>query len=200
MADALEQLKERLGRLTDLERISRLLGWDQQTMMPRAGAATRADHLATLRRFAHELLTDEETGRLLEELRPLEESLDPDSDDAALLRLARRDYEKAVRVPTELRTEMARAAAEAQPVWVDARAASDFGKFLPALERNVALRRRYIECFEPRDEPYDILLDDFEPEMTSAEVETIFAEVTAELLPLIAELRDHDVDDAFLRG
>jgi carboxypeptidase Taq len=163
MADALEQLKERLGQLTDLERISRLLNWDQQTMMPRAGAAIRAEHLATLRRFAHELLTDDETGRLLEEVRPLGQSLDPDSDDAALLRVARRDYEKAVRVPTELRVEMARAAAEAQPVWVDARAASDFGKFLPALERNVELRRRYIECFDPSEEPYDILLDDFEP-------------------------------------
>jgi carboxypeptidase Taq len=200
MADALEQLKERLGQLTDLERISRLLNWDQQTMMPRAGAAIRAEHLATLRRFAHELLTDDETGRLLEELRPLGQSLDPDSDEAALLRVARRDYEKAVRVPTELRVEMARAAAEAQPVWVDARAASDFGKFLPALERNVELRRRYIECFDPSEEPYDILLDDFEPETTSAEVETIFDEVKADVVPLIAELRDREVHDDFLRG
>jgi carboxypeptidase Taq len=200
MADALEQLKERLGQLTDLERISRLLNWDQQTMMPRAGAAIRAEHLATLRRFAHELLTDDETGRLLEELRPLGQSLDPDSDDAALLRVARRDYEKAVRVPTELRVEMARAAAEAQPVWVDARAASDFGKFLPALERNVELRRRYIECFDPSEEPYDILLDDFEPETTSAEVETIFDEVKADVVPLIAEVRDREVHDDFLRG
>jgi carboxypeptidase Taq len=200
MGDELGQLKERLGRLTDLERISRLLGWDQQTMMPRAGASIRAEHVATLRRFAHELLIDEETGRLLEELLPLEESLDPDSDDAALLRVTRRDYEKAVRVPTELRAEMARAAAEAQPVWVEARAASDFGKFLPVLEHNIDLRRRYIACFEPQEEPYDILLDDFEPETTSAEVEAIFDEVKADLVPLIAELRDGEADDAFLRG
>jgi carboxypeptidase Taq len=200
MADALEQLKERLTQLTDLERISRLLSWDQQTMMPRAGAPIRAEHLATLRRFAHELLIDDETGRLLEELRPLEESLDPGSDDAGLLRVARRDYEKAVRVPTELRAEMARAAAEAQPVWVEARGTSDFGKFLPALERNVELRRRYIDCFDPHDEPYDILLDDFEPETTSADVEAIFDVVKADLVPLIAELRDQEVDDAFLRG
>jgi carboxypeptidase Taq len=200
MGDALEQLKERLARVSDLDRISRLLGWDQQTMMPRAGAAIRAEHLATLRRFSHALLIDEETGRLLDELRPLEESLDPGSDDAALIRVARRDYDKGVRVPTELRAEMARAASEAQPIWVEARAASDFGKFLPVLERNIELRRRYIECFEPRDEPYDILLDDFEPEMTSEEVETIFDEVKADLVPLIAALRDQDVDDAFLRG
>jgi carboxypeptidase Taq len=200
MGDALGQLKERLARVTDLERISRLLGWDQQTMMPRAGAETRAEHMATLRRFAHELLTSDETGRLLDELRPLEESLDPESHDAALIRVARRDYEKAVRVPTELRAEMARAAAQAQPIWVEARAASDFRKFFPALERNVELRRRYIECFDRPDEPYDILLDDFEPETTSADVETIFNDLKAELVPLIAELRDQEVDDAFLRG
>ena len=200
MGDALEQLKGRLARVTDLERVSRLLSWDQQTMMPRAGAEIRAEHLATLRRFAHELLIDDETGRLLDELRARESSLDPDSDDAALIRVARRDYEKAARVPAELRAEMARAAAQAQPVWVEARAASDFARFLPALERNVELRRRYIECFEPHDEPYDILLDDFEPETTSAEVEVTFDQVKAELVPLIAELREQDVDDSFLRG
>src|SRR5215216_1640880 len=114
MSDALVQLKERLAKITDLERVGRLLNWDHQTMMPPAGGNHRAEHLATLRRISHELLIDDETGRLLDELRPLEESLDADSDDGALLRLVRRDFEKAVRVPTELRAEMTRAAAHAQ--------------------------------------------------------------------------------------
>jgi carboxypeptidase Taq len=200
VSSPLEQLKERLGKITDLERISRVLSWDQQTMMPAAGSDHRADHLATLRRLAHELQVAGETGRLLEELRPLEESLDPQSDDAALLRVARRDYEKASRVPTDLRAEMTRAAAQARPVWVKAKAESDFELFLPALERNVELRRRYVACFEGVDEPYDILLDDFEPYTTTAEVREIFGELKAELVPLIAELRDVDVDDSFLRG
>jgi carboxypeptidase Taq len=196
----LERLQERLGKITDLERISRLLSWDQQTMMPSAGSDHRADQLATLRRLAHELLIDDETGRLLDELRPLEESLESDSDEASLIRVARRDYEKAVRVPTDLRAEMTRAAAQARPVWVKAKAESDFELFLPALERNVELRRRYVECFEGVDEPYDILLDDFEPYTSTAEVREIFAELKAELVPLIAELRDANVDDSFLRG
>jgi carboxypeptidase Taq len=117
-----------------------------------------------------------------------------------LIRLARRDYEKAARVPAELRAEMARAAAEARPVWVQAKADSDFAGFLPALERNIELRLRYIECFEPVGEPYDVLLDDFEPETTSAQVRAIFDEVKAEVVPLIAELREHEVDDSFLTG
>ena len=200
MSDALEQLKDRLGRITELGRIARILSWDQQTMMPPAGSGHRAEHMATLGRAAHELLADPETGRLLDELRSLEDSLDPDSDDAATLRLARRDHEKASRVPTQLRAEMARASAQARPIWVHAKAESNFDLFLPALERNVELRRRYVDCFEGVDEPYDILLDDFEPYATTAEVKQIFDELKAELVPLIAELRELEVDDSFLRG
>jgi carboxypeptidase Taq len=198
VADALAQLKERLTRITDLDRVSRLLAWDQQTMMPAAGAAHRADHMATLRRLSHELLIADETGRLLEELRPLEETLAADSDDGALIRLTRRDYDKAVRVPADLRAEMARAAAEARPVWVKAKAESDYALFLPALERNIELRLAYIDCFDDVEERYDILLDDFEPETTSAQVRDIFVELKAELVPLIASLRDEEVDDSFL--
>ena len=86
MADALTQLKERFARISDLERISRVLSWDQQTMMPPAGWQHRGEHLATLRRIHHETLTAEATGRLLDEV----PTLDPDSDDGAFIRLARR--------------------------------------------------------------------------------------------------------------
>jgi carboxypeptidase Taq len=198
VSDALAQLRERLTKVTDLERVGRLLGWDQQTMMPPAGSNHRADHLATVRRIQHELLADDQTGRLLDEVRPLEESLDPDSDDAALIRVARRDYEKASRVPAELRAEMTHAAARARQVWVRAKAESNFEQFLPALERNIELRHRYVECFEGVEEPYDILLDDFEPYATTAEVRETFDALKAELVPLIAGLRDSHVDDSFL--
>jgi carboxypeptidase Taq len=196
VADALTQLKERFARITDLERTSRVLSWDQQTMMPPAGWQHRGEHLATLRRIHHETLTADETGRLLDEVPPL----DPDSDDGAFIRLARRDYEKAAKVPTELRAEMTRTATEARTIWVKARAESNFELFRPMLERTYELRDRYVQCFGDVDEPYDILLDDFEPETTTAEVTETFAELKAELIPLIAELRDQDVDDSFLRG
>jgi carboxypeptidase Taq len=197
VTDALPRLKERLIRVTDLQRIARLLSWDQQTMMPPGGSEARADHLATLSQLAHELFVDDETGRLLDELHGLGEE---DSDDGALVRQARRDYDKAVQVPAELRAEMARAAAEARPVWVQAKQESDFARFLPALERNVELRLRYIECFDGVAEPYDVLLDDYEPQTTTAEVRETFEPLKNELRPLIAELREQDVDDSFLTG
>ncbi|HET8752619.1 MAG TPA: carboxypeptidase M32 [Gaiellaceae bacterium] len=201
MADALEQLKERLAEVTDLGKVTRLLSWDQQTVMPPAGTGHRADQTATVQRLAHELFTDPAVGRLLDELRPLEDSLDPDSDDAALIRLVRRDYEKAVNVPASLRAAMARAAAEARPVWVKAKAEADFPSFLPALERIVELKLEYVDrVADGAAERYDVLLDDYEPQTTTAEVRTLFAELKPPLVELIAELRERDVDDSFLHG
>jgi carboxypeptidase Taq len=201
MADALEQLKERLGEVNDLGKVTRILSWDQQTMMPLAGTAHRADHMATLQRLAHELFTDPAVGKLLEELKPLEESLDPDSDDGALIRVTRRDYEKAVNVPASLRAAMTRAAAEARPVWVKAKAESDFASFLPSLERIVELKLEYVDCVaDGADERYDVLLDDYEPQTTTAEVRTLFEELKPPLVELIAELRERNVDDSFLHG
>ncbi len=100
-------------------------------------------------------------------------------------------------MPTELQGEIAHAAAEALPVWVEARKNSDFKSFLPHLERNVELKRRYIECFD--GEPYDILLDDYEEGMKTSEVTEVFDELKRELPPLIEEAAANPVDDSFLQ-
>jgi carboxypeptidase Taq len=198
VADALDQLKARLAEVQGLQTLAGFLAWDQRTMMPPGGFRHRADHTALLGRLSHQALVDPDVGRLLDELEARD--LDPASWDGALLRVARRDYEKAVQVPTELRAEMMRASAEATPGWLEAKATSNFGLFLPLMERNVELRHRYVECFGPQEEPYDVLLDDFEPEMKTAEVTRIFEELKPELIELIAELRDREVDDSFLTG
>jgi carboxypeptidase Taq len=195
-----EKLKERLAEVVDLKQVSLLLQWDQEVMMPEAGGALRANHRATVTRALYERFTAAETGRLLEELRSYEESLDPESDDASVIRVTRRDYEKAVRVPPELRAEISRANSEGVETWAKAKDRSDFSLFLPALERAVELRRRYVECFDDFDEPYDVLLDDFEPGMKTAEVRAVFAEMKEELVPLIRAAADREVEDDFLTG
>jgi len=83
-------LKERVAEITDLYSSLCLLDWDQKVTMPPAGHCARAEALATLGRVHHERLVDDEMGRLLDRLRPLEESLDYDSDDASLIRVTRR--------------------------------------------------------------------------------------------------------------
>ena len=149
--DDLTTLRERLAEISDLSRAAGVLGWEQRVSMPPLGTESRAESLATLGRIIHDRFTDPEIGRLLERLAPLEESLPYDSDDASLIRVTRRDWEKARRVPTELRVEMTRAAASGHHAWVEARRNDDFASFLPYLRTNVELKRRYIECFEPAD-------------------------------------------------
>ena len=98
----------------------------------------------------------------------------------------RRDHEKAVRVPAALAAEMSHADALGQQAWQEARAASDFSRFRDALARHVELRHRYVDCFEPAPHPYDILLDDFEPGLTTAELRPLFATLRDELVGLVA--------------
>jgi len=180
----LRTLRERLAEVSDLFRSLMVLSWDQKVTMPSGGHAARADALATIGRIAFEKSTSDEIGKLLERLEPLEQSLEYDSDDASLIRVARRDWEKNRRVPVELRAETIRAGALGNQIWIEAREESDFAKFLPALERNLELRRRYVECFEWSDSPYTPLLDDYEPFMQTTEV----AEVFGTIRPVLSEL------------
>jgi len=195
------ELKTRLAEIQDLRSAGHILGWDEQVMMPPRGARIRAEQLATIERIAHEKFISDEIGRLLDELQGESEELPYDSDEASLVRVTRRDWEKARRVPPELRAEITRAASNALPVWIEARKASDFSQFQPALQRNLDLVHRYVECFEPADEPYDVLLDDYEQGMTTAEVRAVFDELKRELPPLISAIQEQGaVDDSFMSG
>jgi carboxypeptidase Taq len=206
MTDALQELRERLAELADLRNVNQLLEWDHQTMMPPRGGNNRAESLATVERIAHDLLVADETGRLLdaaaEQLDGRSGGRDPDSDDARIVKAATRHYRKAQRVPTELAAEMSRSAAIAHDAWVDARSRSDFAAFAPHLERNFELIKRYVDCFDDYDCAYDVLLDDYEPEMKTSEVARLFDELRSELVPLIATLCEHAdrVDDSSLHG
>ena len=164
----LAALHERAAILADLGHVHSLLFWDQNTMMPPHGASARGDHSATLESVTHERLTDPELGRLLDVLEPWAAGEDPDADDVRLVRELRRDFEKAVRVPTSLAAELSRAAAHGQAAWQEARAAADFSRFRDAMERQIELRHRYVDCFTGFEHRYDALLDDFEPGMTTA--------------------------------
>jgi carboxypeptidase Taq len=194
-----DELLRRLGEISDLEHASSLLAWDEETKMPPLGAPARAEQLATLARLAHELGTAPELGALLEELRELEDDADPESFEAAVLRVARRDYEKMRRVPSELRAEMSRAGSLGYRAWLESRAAVDFDILRPHLERRIALMHEYVACHEPFEDPYDVLLDDHEPGMQTADVASVFARLKSELIPLIAAIRD-SADDSCVHG
>jgi carboxypeptidase Taq len=186
--EPLAELRARLAELDDLQHAARLLGWDQQTMMPREGAAARGEALGTIERLAHERLTDPAVGALLDELTPATATRPAEDDGAAIVPVVRRDHDRARRVPPELTAEIARAGSEALGVWVEARRRSDFALFRPALERNVELRRRLAACFEDVEHPYDALLDNYERGMTTAKLREVFATLRDGLVPLIAAI------------
>jgi carboxypeptidase Taq len=194
---ALRQLKERLAEVADVAKAAAVLGWDQRVSMPPRGGEARAESLATLGRIAHTRFVDDEIGRLLDACAPLEDELPYDSDEASLVRVTRRDWEKERRVPADLTAEMTREAARGHQVWIEARRNSDFAAFLPALRRNVELKHRYIECFDV-EKPYDALLDDYEPGMKAHEVKEVFDVLRPALTELVASAPE--VDASFLEG
>jgi carboxypeptidase Taq len=194
-----EELLRRLGEINDLEKATGLLGWDEETKMPPLGAATRAEQRATLARIAHDLETAPELGELLEQLRQFGEQHEHDSFEASVLRVARRDHEKAVRIPSRLRAELTRNGSQGYRAWLEARRAKDFGILLPYLEPRLELQREYVACFDHDGDPYDTLLDGYEPGMRTAEVAAVFDRLKSELIPMIASVSE-PVDDSCLRG
>jgi carboxypeptidase Taq len=191
-----------LAEVADLGDVTHLLEWDQQTMMPARGASRRAEALATMRRMSHDRFISDEIGGLLDEAQSSLNGTAYESDTASLVRVARRRWEKARRVPSELAAELARAASLGQEAWIRARAESDFAAFAPYLERNLELARRYVSCFDDYAVAYDVLLDDYEPGVRTAGVNRLFAELKSELVPVIATLADHRdrADDSCLHG
>ncbi len=195
----LERLRGLLAEISDLGRARALLFWDERTQMPPRGQAGRAEQLATLVRVRHRLQASDELRSLLDRLAAAELE---DPLDAATVRIAARDAAKARAVPAELRAEIARAASDGERVWAASRASGDVGPYIPVLERNVALRRRYIECFDDRDHPYDALLDDYEPGLRTATIKPVLERLRAGLVPIAAAIaaRAEAVDEAPLRG
>jgi carboxypeptidase Taq len=199
MSGAMTDLRQRLAEIADLQKALGVLRWDQQVMMPARGAASRSDAAGTLAGIAHERFVDDETGRLLERAEAAAEGLDYDSDDASLLRLTRRRWDKERRVPSELRAEWTREAGKTHVAWLEAREGNDFALYLPAFRRVHEVALRWAECMEPGDSPYDAFLDEYEPTMTTAEVKAVFDVLGPELTALVREAGD-PADDSFLEG
>lgn len=184
---ALDSLREHVAELADLHALARLAAWDQRTMMPPRGAPARGLQLATLERLVHDRETADEIGGWLDELEAAGGDGALSAVDRDIARLARRDWDRARRIPRELAADRALAAAEGQAAWQAARAASDFAAFAPALRRNVELARAYAGCFDDVAHPYDVLLADYDFGLTAARVREIFDPLAEQLGALAAQ-------------
>lgn len=201
----LAELKARLQEIDDLQSTNSVLGWDQAVYMPPGGAAARGRQSALLSRLSHERLTDPAVGRLLDALTAWAAGLDPDSDEASLIRVTRRDHDRATRVPSAFVQRVSAHLAASYHAWERARPANDFASVRPFLETTVALSREYAgyyEGFNPAyTHPFDALIDLAEEGMTVASVRALFDELRAGLVPLLAQIRTRpEIDDGCLKG
>jgi len=201
MSEKLTTLKTLLAEVADLNSAAALLGWDQQTYMPPGGNEARGNQLATLGKISHEKFTSDEIGVLLADLERELSGADPDSDEARLLKVTRHKYDQATRVPAEFVAEFALVTSKAFDAWIEARGKSDFSIFRPHLEKIVELNQRFVSFFPPSDHPYDILLDQFERGMKTAEVKAIFDALRPQQVELLQAIAAKpQVDDSFLKA
>jgi len=200
MSDPIRVLRDQLAVISDLRAAAAVLHWDQETQMPPGGAAGRAMALATLTRLAHESFTSSGTGDLLAAAERAAGPLDPESDDAALVRVTRRDYDRLTKLPPDFVAERAREASLSTEVWKEARKQNDFAAFRPSLQKMVDFARRTADYLGYAEHPYDALLDLYEPDMKAREVDTVFARLREVTVPFVRALgaRGRPIDDAVL--
>ena len=200
MTARLDELKARLLEISDLNLAGALLSWDQTTYMPPGGAPARGRQMALLGRIAHEWFTDPAIGRLLDTLEKELASLPYDSDDAALLRVTRREYDRAVRIPAEFVSRFQNHVSTSYQAWTMARPANDFARVRPLLERTLEMSREMANFFPGYESIADPLIAFSDYGMKASDVRRVFSQLRARLVPLVRAITSRPpADDSCLR-
>ncbi len=199
--NALSALKDRLAQVKDIESAAHVLEWDQETYMPSGAAEARAHQIATLRQLAHERFTSDRVGDLIQEAGAGLDGADPLDTSASIVRVAKKDYEKARKLPAELVAELARSVSRAKEAWKEARETDTFSTFAPLLAHLIELNIEKAEALGYDKHAYDALLDQYEPGMTTDEVKAVFTDLRARLVPIVHTLKEApQPENAFLRA
>jgi len=197
MGQQFDLLKARLNEISDVNHAASLLNWDQETYMPSGAAQSRSEQLGTLSKISHEMFTSPTTAKLLKSA-AAEETTMKNAKKAAIVNIAKRDYDEAKKLPSEFVAEMARVNSQATHAWIDARRQSKFELFAPWLKKNFDLARRAADYLGYTEHIYDALLDQYEPGMKTSEVATIFADLRDQTVPLVHAIvanKDRVTDD-----
>ncbi|NVK60820.1 MAG: carboxypeptidase M32, partial [Rhodobacteraceae bacterium] len=163
-----------------LAQVAGRLGWDQEVMMPHGASEQRSEEMAVMESILHARRTDPRVGEWLDAV----DDGALDEEGTAHLRHIRRSYERGLRVPAKLATDIARITSRAHRIWAEARADDDFAAFAPVLKEVVRLKREEGAALAAGGDAYDALLDDYEPGATAAQLSGMFGALRPRLVAL----------------
>ncbi len=193
--DGWSRLRAWMATLEDLAGTARMLEWDRETAMPAGASVGRGHQIATLYALRHREVLAPGIDDVIEQAAA---TTDGSPAEAAMLRLARRERLRAQRLPERLVREQSEASTAGVAAWLDTRDSGDFAAFAPALERVVAVTREVGAALAIGDEPYDGLLDEYEPGLRAAQLEPLFAQLSAEVAALVASVPRHPAPTTFV--
>ena len=185
---AYDRLVSTLKEISLLGSIGALLEWDEQTHLPEEGFEHRANQSSMLAKMRHDWFTSAVIDDLLAEVESSALMHDAHGDVAVNVRETRRAYDRARKIPGSLIEEMSRTAVMSQQAWADARKKSDYKLFAPWLDKTLGLKKQEAECVGYERNPYDALLDEFEPGETAEGVRKVFAELRGPLVDLVGKV------------
>ena len=194
-----QRLYELWGAIRDLGSVQELLDWDQETHMPSRGAVSRSHVCGTVATLKHRAITDDELWDVIE-------ACASEATEGSLLeaqaRVARRDASRARKIPEDLAKAKAIARSRGTMAWQKARAAADFSLFQRELQELLDLAKEEAAALDPDGNPYDALMDRFEPGATEQELVPLFDHLVAELTPMVRAVTDsgQEVDESPVRG
>jgi hypothetical protein len=185
---ALAELKNYIGEMVELQAAAAIAHWDARTYMPERGVETRARVTGKLSRLAFERLVSPKFGELLAQA---EKELDSASEvERAMVRMGKRDYERAKAIPPDFYQKFVELCTRAESVWEKAKAKANFELFRPYLAEIVDMVREMARMIGYKEHPYDALLEEYEPGMTTAQVAEILRGLREKLVPFVRELLD----------
>jgi carboxypeptidase Taq len=187
-SQAYEQLTATIRDISMLDSIGSFMSWDEHTYMPPKGTDHRANQQTLIARMSHEQFTSPRVGELIQAVEQSDLIQDPESDAAANVRELRRSYDRARKLPTSLVEELTRTAVMSQSAWATAKGKSDYATFEPWLDKTLQLKRQEAQCIGYQSNPYDALLDAFEPGETAAGIQQVFQPLRQRLVELIGRI------------
>lgn len=196
----LKRLLEQVKVAAKFDYAASLLSWDQQTKMPDGGAEGRAEVYAAVKTEGFKLFTSDKIGEILRRLAGLEEELD--TEKQALIRRVGAIYQRSKAIPPDLFRAFSEVKSKAYTTWVEAKQKSDFALFQPSLEKIVEFVRQFAELYGYENNPYDGLLPDYEPGLTTEDLRKIVNNLRKHLVPFVRLLTEqpNKPDDSILQG